>query len=185
MSTQRLAGAVLALLIVTGCGAGSQSGTRAPNDPGTASSAGLPLTAAQRDAFRQRAEPLYQAVTADPNRFAGIYSTDEGGRWRIVVRYVTEVPPPEATSLVDADIPVDWVQAKYSMSQLVAVANELLIGLQSEIRAERVSQVTPDEATNTVMIGLPVDDVEIRTRLTDRYRDLVSFKTVSVFRPIE
>ena len=133
---------------------------------------GIPANdTARRDAIREAADPLYSAAHGDATHF-DIYSTEDGGLWRIVIRYVPGASLDSLQPLVPAGAPVEWLPSQYSLADLRRIQDEIggmgLLGT-------RISTIGVDSADNAVMVETPVDDPELQQELTTKYGGAVRF----------
>ena len=130
--------------------------------------------------MRQAASDLYAAVDGDPAHFAGIYSTDEGGRWRIVVLFLGDEPPASVVTTVPADVPVEWLKADYSESQLLSVRARVLAFWQAnDPDRSQVESIALDTVNNRIRVEFAdKDSPELRSKMAAEFGPIVTFTVV-------
>lgn len=145
---------------------------------------GLGITleeARQRQDMRDAAQGLFDAVYADPTHFAGVFQTAEGGKWRIVVMLPGGVAPTASIqALVPDGIPVEFVQAQYSLDELRNVHGQVVdFWKQIDPTLTAVDGINLDTVSNRIVIEFAGKDYpDLRATFSRVFGPIVSFRVV-------
>lgn len=142
--------------------------------------AGTPTPFTDISRWNQLLAPAELAIQADPDHFSGSSNDDSNGWWRLHIWYLPGFPEARAKveALIPTGAPVEWTEARFSMTERLRVFHEINIGDGSWITS--VSIGTPD----TVQVGIVAHDAVREAAFRSTYGEIIEFVVTGVVPPL-
>jgi len=172
-ASARTAAFLVAALLLSSCSAAGQAERmdgclddvlRAGADP-------TPSPLLPGGSLRDAAEPLLQAVDADPVHFADAFL--DGSHSTVCVLYVdSEAEAKARLGSATEGLPIEWVPVRYSAAELGGVRAEVL-EIWQRAGIDKINAVSVDARTNRVVVSLAAADGALEEELMARFGDAV------------